>query len=337
LLRFEPLMLACLGVACHLAPTANAPPTVARPNPLAAPAPRVPPAPPAPASLPSLAALVESLREPAWEPGTDAKLHDIGHFHAFVVDFETIEKRTDGMPVGFRRFALFDAAFHLLGHYTVDKSQGGADLVEVEPRDVDGDGRDDLVFYYSATDGWNPSHYGLVVATAGGAFFGYPLDIALPNDARLQGSGCWALAESTPIFVVRWQHIRPDRAGNPSVLAVRDGAIAIEARGPRAVSVFGWLLAESKDEVDLQAILPERHRQVDPESAVRAPDCSAGRRFVVIGHRGFHALIGGLALTAEGAGQTWPSDVPRPKKRQPFEIPSLDTKTWPMNPAPKSK
>jgi hypothetical protein len=341
LLRFDALGLACLGVACQAAPTASArravPPSPPRVS--AAPAPAVlqTPAAATAAPSPSLERLSDRLREPAWEAGTDAQLYGIGRFHALVVDFETIAKRSDGMPVGFRRFALFDDEYQLLGQYTVDKSQGGADLVEVEPRDVDGDGSDELIFYYSATDGWNPSHFGFVIATSQGGLSGYPLDIALPNGARLQGSGCWARADNAPIFVASWQYIGPDLAGNPVVLAVRDGAVRFDARGPQPVTFFGWLLAESKDEQTLQARLPERHRQAELSSPVRAPNCSADQTFVIVSHRGLRALIGGLALTAEGAGKTWPSDVPPPRQRQRFEIPAMDPKTWQTTHAPKSR
>lgn len=337
--RREAAGLAALIVGCAVAPnrtpTATSPPTLsaevvpsdARATPAALPA--VPP----PITKESLAA---RLREPEWDAASEVDVFEVKGARVVVADFETTAKRSDGMPVGFRRFGLFGADLRQLGQVTVKMSEGGADLLEPERRDVDGDQDPDLVLYYSAEDQWNPRVAGWVAATARGQLVHGPLTLQAPAERRFVGSGCWAIIDRTPVLLVLWQDTGPDRAGQPAVRGYRATASIIDEQGLKPVSVFGLTADEGPDGEALDRRVPAPQRPPELESPLPLSECSQTPPTVLVTptQRGW-AMLSGLSLTAQSAGAAWPKGLTKTANSHLFEILATDPLTWQTNPDPK--
>ena len=337
--RREAAGFAALIVSCAAASN-QAPSAVSRATPSAevvlpdAPAtPAALPAQPPPVSKESLAA---RLREPEWDAASEVDVFELNGARVVVADFETTAKRSDGMPVGFRRFGLFSADLRLTGQVTAKMSEGGADLLEHERRDVDGDQNQDYVLYYSAEDQWNPRVAGWVAATARGQLIHGPLTLEAPAERRFVGSGCWAVIEGAPVLIVLWQDTGPDRAGQPAVRGYRATASTIDEQGLRPVSVFGVTAEEGPDGEALDRRVPPAQRPPELESPLRMLDCSQTPPTVLVtpAQRGW-AMISGLSLTALSAGAAWPKGLVKTATSHLFQIPAADPTTWQTNPDPK--
>jgi hypothetical protein len=289
---------------------------------------------PTPAELAALA------RDPAWDPPTDVQLHELGTpdrpLRVVMADFETTAKRADGMPVAFRRIALFDADTKLLAEQTIKKSEGGADLLETEQRDVDGDGALDLVFYYDAEDQWNLGELGWIAALARGALARMPLRVNLSDKRLLMGSACWAPVEQKLVQIVVWQESSLDDEGTRTVRGYRASATTVGLAGLEPVGLYGVKFASGPAASALAARVPEAHRMPELESALIVPDCSAKPpAFVVVPERNRWAMLTGLSLERARAGDDWPPSFARPARRDIVEIPKVDPSTWQTKPAPK--
>jgi hypothetical protein len=331
---FATLFVGC-AAATNQAPSAGPPPAASPPAVLPdAPAtPRASPPQPPPVSKESLAA---RLREPEWDAASEVDVFELNDARVVVADFETTAKRSDGMPVGFRRFGLFSAEPRLLGQVTVKMSEGGADLLEHELRDVDGDQNQDYVLYYSAEDQWNPRVAGWVAATARGQLIHGPLTLQAPADRRFVGSGCWTTIDGAPVLIVLWQDTGPDRSGQPAVRGYRATASTIDAQGLKPVSVFGLTAEEGPDGEALDRRVPAAQRPAELESPLRMTDCSQAPPTVLVtpARRGW-AMISGLSLDALRAGAAWPKGLLKTATSHLFEIPPVDPTLWQTNPDPK--
>jgi hypothetical protein len=276
------------------------------------------------------------MRSADWEPASEVRSFELGDLRIVVADFETAKKRSDGMPVGFRRIALFDASGELLAQETIKMSEGGADLLEHELRDVDGDGALDLLLYYSVEDQWNPRAAGWLVATARGKLIRRSLTLELRGNRRIVGSGCWATVDGALVQILLWQESGPDRSGQLVVHGYRVTAGTLDADGYRPVRVFGLIADEGQDGDQLDARVPAAQRPPELESPILMAECSQAQPTVLVtpAHRGW-VMLSGLSLRRESAGASWPAALARKPYARIFEILPVDPTSWQTNPDPK--
>lgn len=334
--------LALLGAgACGGAPVPPAPsPTAPPPQPATS---------AAPAALPSAATsarsepvapkaedLAKLVRESDWQPATNAELVNVhgksGELLLLIADFETTTEQKNGMPLGFRRVALFDASAKLLGQVTLKKSEGGADLIEHEQRDVDGDGATDQVMYYSVKDQWNGRNSGWIAALAAGRIVQFPLTVRLGEQHWFFGEGCWASIENVPVHIVVWHESDVDAKGRQVNKSRQSSAVTVKAGGVESLEVFGVSVASGAGDEALQARIPAAHREPERQSELLQPNCSAEPpAFVVVPVRNRWAVLTGLSLTRAGAGHEWPAGTPKPAVSEVVPVSNLDPSKWPTN------
>jgi hypothetical protein len=343
--RYEPFVVAgaLIALACHSTRGAlQAVPTQSASEvPLHAFAP-VPKAfteqPEAGALQPSKGALAESVREQEWGPGSDPKIFPIespsARRYLLVADFDEAIVPADGIPRGFRRFALFDDARHLLAKETIRKSSGGADLLETERRDVDGDGQWDLVLYYRREDQISPAAFGWIAVTAQGQLISAPLSLVDGDGHAFFANPCWLTVDHTPMLFTVWQESRRDHAGDQSVIGYRATAFTVEAGAAKSVALFGVIFATGNDAEALQARVPAEHRALSSDSGWQPQNCSAvPPAFVLAPLPGKRwALVTGLSRAKAQAGDDWPVDLAKPEHPRIMQIQKLEPSTWLTHP-----
>ena len=288
--------------------------------------------PPAADGAPGLDGLAEAVREPQWDKGSDPQLFELGSAGArlLIVDFQNTVVPADGIPISFRRFALFGADKRLIAQQTIDKSRGGLDQVEHEMRDVDGDGSPDLVFYYFREDQWTATGYGWIAATQAGQLVSAPLSLVVKDQHMFYASACWTKIENSPVQFVNWHERSLDAAGKSLSLGDRASAYAVDAHGLKAIGMFGALFAERPSLGALLAVTPKEHQLQPLDSDLVVPDCApSGPAFLAFPvNAGHWQLVTGLAFTKERVGADWPSNTPKPPHLKVVEIPKVEPSTW---------
>ena len=335
---FEFALNAALLTLASLASLGCAAQAVPRPRSASGPASTVNPAAPIPAKPPPAAvaptaeALAELVREPGWNQGSDPTSFDVGSdgLRLLLVDFQSSAKAASATPVSVRRFALFGEGGRLLAEATIDKSAGGLDQVEHESRDVDGDGKADLVFYYFREEQWKNSDYGWIAATQAGKLVRGPLSLTLSGPHMLYASACWTSVEGRPVQFVNWHERTVDGQGKSLALGDRASAYAVDASGLKAIALFGVVVAERSRLAAALALVPSQHALVPLESDLLVPDCAPkGAAFLALpAARHRWLLLTGLALSKEKAGSDWPNDTPKPSHPTVVEIPKVEPNSW---------
>ena len=302
-----------------------------------------PPPSPAQSAAPAVAATAEELadlvREPGWNKGSDPTSFDVGSngLRLLLVDFQSGALPEAEQPHSFRRFALFAEGNRLLAQTTLEKSTGGLDQVEHESRDVDGDGKVDLVFYYFREEQWKNSDYGWIAATQAGQLVHAPLSMTLSGPHMLYASACWTSVEGRPVQFVNWHERSLDSQGKFVALGDRASAYAVDAQGLKAIALFGVVVAERPRLGSVLALVPKQHALIPLESDLLVPDCAPrGPAFVALPaphHRWF--LITGMALSKEHAAGDWPGDTPKPSHPTVVEIPKVEPSSWLIPPVQK--
>jgi hypothetical protein len=340
-------MLLIIGGVSSACATAHAPNSASNgspPPPRPAPVVSIGSAPPPAKSAPKPAAkaspqqLVASVRDQGWDLGSVEELLGLGSSGArvLIADFQESVVPSDGIPIGHRRFALFDADDQALATQTIDLSGGGLDQVEHELRDVDGDGLQDLVFYYFREEQWKPTSYGWVAATHAGQVVHAPLSLPIEQSHMYYARACWTIVDHTPIQFVNWHERDIDAEGHAVSLGDRATIYAVDGGGLREVAAYGARLAERANLGKLLSLVPKDHQLPVLESNLVVPDCAPeGPAFLAfpVGNR--WQLLTGLSFGQDRVGTDWPTGTPKPAHPTIVDIPKVDPYSWLTLRAPK--
>ena len=264
---------------------------------------------------------MERVREPGWTAKPDAELHPVDapttRLEVLVADFEAVAPRADGLPERFRRLALYTPPAELIAQQTILLTSGGIDYLEKERRDVDGDGRSDLVFFYFDEKPSEPTGRGFIAATQSGQLVHAPMSGLASRTVAALASGCWTRLGGRAVQVMLWHRSSFDDAGPAVDHGSFTSAYAIGARGLERPTVHGVILAEGNDYAALVRTIPKEHGMAvdgNEEWSPLSPECSTSGTPVLAVAKpgGGYALLAGISLTEAGAGEPWPNGVERP-------------------------
>jgi hypothetical protein len=247
-----------------------------------------------------------------------------GRLTLLIAEYESTTTQRDGTVPRFRRFALVAPPSTVLAQETVQLGSGGADHLEHEMRDVDGDGRADLVFFFLSRNQVTANTAGFVAATRSGRLVLAPMWRPVSTGVEKNATGCWTRIDGVPALVLLWSTWSLGGDDGDAHIGWSSSAHTVGGRGVEERTIYGVVVEEGEDLATLTSKVPGPHRHIEPEEwTPLAPDCSRSATPVVaVGEpRGKLSLIAGLSFTAAGAGAPWPEGVPAPSVRRVIAVP----------------
>ena len=297
--------------------------------------PPVPPRPPVrPATTHPTEALAHDVIPPGWKLDAPPKLLPLTQAREssrwlLVVD-AALELPSEGVRRRLRRFGLVgldsDGSWRVRDVTRVELSVGGADPVREERRDIDADGKPDLLLHYARHGQDQEPSSGLVaLTTRSERLLALSFTHTLAPGHAFSGDACWLSVQQRPVLLVDWHEYGGD-ASTPTSSTV---AYVVDEAGFKSITLFGVVAARAAEAAPLLAALGQ------PGSAEQgfAPpigDCPLAPQpaAILTAPDGF-VLVSGWSFSRATAGEPWPARLAKPSSLIPFQTASGQAFAWP--------